>query len=148
MVEAIRSRVDSPVLVMTYWNPVLQYGPERFADALLNAGGAGLITPDITPDSAAPWIAISDRTGLDRVFLAAPTSTDVRLAETEFAHRHGFDAVRRQQLTHLDRFAGIVGRYHKLAGDSPMHVQSYVNATGGEISPSCRSRDRHLLQVH
>ncbi len=86
-VEAIRARVDAPVLVMTYWNPVLQYGPDRFADALIDAGGAGLITPDITPDSAAPWIAISDRTGLDRVFLAAPSSTDARLAETVAASR-------------------------------------------------------------
>jgi tryptophan synthase alpha chain len=86
-VEAIRSRVDAPVLVMTYWNPVLQYGPDRFADALVNAGGAGLITPDITPDSAAPWIATSERTGLDRVFLAAPSSTDERLAETVAASR-------------------------------------------------------------
>ena len=79
-VEAVRSRVDIPVLVMTYWNPVLQYGVDAFADALVNAGGAGLITPDITPDSAAEWIAASDRTGLDRVFLAAPSSTDSRLA--------------------------------------------------------------------
>ena len=79
-VEAVRARVDIPVLVMTYWNPVLQYGVDAFADALVNAGGAGLITPDITPDSAAEWIAASDRTGLDRVFLAAPSSTDSRLA--------------------------------------------------------------------
>ncbi len=37
---------------MTYWNPVLQYGVDRYADDLLAAGGAGLITPDITPDAA------------------------------------------------------------------------------------------------
>jgi tryptophan synthase alpha chain len=86
-VEAIRGRVDVPVLVMTYWNPVLQYGVDRFADALKDAGGAGLITPDITPDSAADWIATSDRTGLDRVFLAAPSSTDERLRDTVAATR-------------------------------------------------------------
>lgn len=86
-VEAVRSRVDAPVLVMTYWNPVLQYGSDRFADALVNAGGAGLITPDITPDSAEEWIATSDRTGLDRVFLAAPSSTDDRLLDTVAASR-------------------------------------------------------------
>ena len=86
-VEAVRSRVDAPVLVMTYWNPVVQYGVGRFADALRDAGGAGLITPDITPDSAAEWIAESDRAGLDRVFLAAPSSTDARLAETVAASR-------------------------------------------------------------
>ena len=78
-VEAVRARVDAPVLVMTYWNPVLQYGVDRFADDLASAGGAGLITPDVTPDAAADWIAASDRTGLDRVFLAAPSSTAERL---------------------------------------------------------------------
>lgn len=78
-VREISARVDVPVLVMTYWNPVVQYGVDRYADDLLAAGGAGLITPDITPDAAADWIAASERTGLDRVFLAAPTSTDERL---------------------------------------------------------------------
>jgi tryptophan synthase alpha chain len=86
-VEAVRARVDIPVLVMTYWNPVVQFGVDAFADALVNAGGAGLITPDITPDSADEWIAASDRTGLDRVFLAAPSSTDARLATTVEASR-------------------------------------------------------------
>jgi tryptophan synthase alpha chain len=115
-VEAIRARVDVPVLVMTYWNPVLQYGPDRFADALRDAGGAGLITPDITPDSAADWISISDRTGLDRVFLAAPTSTDARLdaavaASRGFVYavstmgitgaRHDVDAAARALVTRL-----------------------------------------------
>jgi tryptophan synthase alpha chain len=78
-VREITARVTVPVLVMTYWNPVLQYGVDRYADDLLAAGGAGLITPDITPDTAGDWIAASRRTGLDRVFLAAPTSTDARL---------------------------------------------------------------------
>ena len=78
-VAEITRRVDVPVLVMTYWNPVLQYGVDRYADELRAAGGAGLITPDITPDAASEWIAASERTGLDRVFLAAPTSTDERL---------------------------------------------------------------------
>jgi tryptophan synthase alpha chain len=86
-VEAVRARVDIPVLVMTYWNPVVQFGVDAFADAIVNAGGAGLITPDITPDSADEWIAASERTGLDRVFLAAPSSTDARLASTVEASR-------------------------------------------------------------
>jgi tryptophan synthase alpha chain len=71
--------VNAPVLLMTYWNPVVQYGVGRFADDLVSAGGAGLITPDLTVDSGAEWLAESDRTALDRVFLAAPTSTDERL---------------------------------------------------------------------
>jgi tryptophan synthase alpha chain len=81
-VRAITAATGAPVLVMTYWNPVTQYGVDRFADALLEAGGAGLITPDLIPDEAADWLATSDRTGLDRVFLAAPTSTPERLRRT------------------------------------------------------------------
>lgn len=78
-VRRVRDAVDIPVLVMTYFNPVLQYGVDRFAADLAAAGGAGLITPDITPDAAEEWITASERHGLDRVFLAAPTSTDERL---------------------------------------------------------------------
>ncbi len=80
-VAAITARVDAPVLVMTYWNPVLAYGVEKFADDLVKAGGAGLITPDLVADEAALWLAASDRTQLDRVFLAAPSSTRPRLKQ-------------------------------------------------------------------
>ncbi|MFC4225210.1 tryptophan synthase subunit alpha [Lysinibacter cavernae] len=88
-IREIRARVNAPVLIMTYWNPVLQYGVERFADALVEAGGAGLITPDLIPDEGADWLAASERTGLDRVFLAAPSSTDVRLRQA-IEHSRGF----------------------------------------------------------
>jgi tryptophan synthase alpha chain len=80
-VAAITARVDAPVLLMTYWNPVLQFGVDRFADELAAVGGAGLITPDLIPDEASAWIAASERTGLDRVFLAAPSSTEARLRQ-------------------------------------------------------------------
>ena len=79
-VAAITERVSAPVLVMTYWNPVVQFGVEKFAVELKGAGGAGLITPDLIPDEAGDWLDISDRFALDRVFLAAPSSSDVRLA--------------------------------------------------------------------
>ncbi|WP_458041597.1 MULTISPECIES: tryptophan synthase subunit alpha [Bacteria] len=78
-IRAITERIDIPVLVMSYWNPIWQYGVDRYADDLLAAGGAGIITPDITPEAAGEWIAASTRTGLDRIFLAAPTSTDERI---------------------------------------------------------------------
>lgn len=86
-VERIRSRVDAPVLVMTYWNPVVQYGVERFATDLQNAGGAGLITPDLIPDEAADWMAASDAHDLDRVFLAAPSSSAARMKQAVDASR-------------------------------------------------------------
>lgn len=79
-VKQITAAVDTPVLVMTYWNPVLSYGVENFARDLKDAGGAGLITPDLIPDEAKEWLRASDKYDLDRVFLAAPTSSPERVA--------------------------------------------------------------------
>lgn len=81
-VKEIVERTGKPVLVMTYWNPVMQYGVGRFAKDLKEAGGAGLITPDLIPDEAAEWLTVSDEVGLERVFLAAPSSTDARLGNS------------------------------------------------------------------
>jgi tryptophan synthase alpha chain len=85
-VEAIAA-TGTPALVMTYWNPVAHYGVERFAADLAAAGGSGLITPDLTPDSGVAWIAAADEHDLDKVFLVAPSSTDERLAMTVAASR-------------------------------------------------------------
>ena len=80
-VEAV-SATGVPTLLMTYWNPVEQYGVDAFARDLAGAGGAGLITPDLIPDEAQPWLAASEAYHLDRVFLVAPSSSDERLAMT------------------------------------------------------------------
>ena len=85
-VEAVAA-TGTPTLVMTYWNPVEKYGVSRFAADLAAAGGAGLITPDLTPDSGAAWIEVADEHDLDKVFLVAPSSTDQRLAMTTAACR-------------------------------------------------------------
>jgi tryptophan synthase alpha chain len=114
-VAAITARVDVPVLLMTYWNPVIQFGIDRFADELVAAGGAGLITPDLVPDEAADWLATSDRTGLDRVFLAAPSSTQARLSQAVASSRGFVYAVSTMGITgaraDVDRAArGMVSR--------------------------------------
>jgi tryptophan synthase alpha chain len=78
-----------PTLVMTYWNPIEQYGVERFARDMAAAGGSGLITPDLIPEEAGEWMTASDSTGLDRVFLVSPSSSEERLRITTDAC-HGF----------------------------------------------------------
>src|SRR5688500_8269080 len=85
-VEAVAA-TGTPTVVMTYWNPVDRYGVARFARDLAAAGGAGLITPDLTPDSDPQWAEAADAHGLDKVFLVAPSSTDERLAMTTAACR-------------------------------------------------------------
>ncbi|HEY9252184.1 MAG TPA: tryptophan synthase subunit alpha [Nocardioides sp.] len=80
-VEAVAA-TGVPTLVMTSWNPIERRGVDRFAQQLQDAGGAGLITPDITPDFAPEWIEAADARDLDKVFLVAPSSTDERIAMT------------------------------------------------------------------
>lgn len=77
-VEAV-ARAGVPALVMTYWNPVDHYGVAAFARDLAAAGGSGLITPDLTPEEAGPWLEAADAHGLDRVFLVAPSSSQRRI---------------------------------------------------------------------
>jgi tryptophan synthase alpha chain len=84
--EAV-AQAGAPALLMSYWNLVDRYGVPQLAADLANAGGAGLITPDLIPEEAAEWVEASDQHNLDRVFLVAPSSTDGRLAMTAAACR-------------------------------------------------------------
>jgi len=68
-----------PTLVMTYWNPVDHHGVGAFARELAEAGGSGLITPDLTPEEAGQWLAAAAEYDLDPVFLIAPSSTNERI---------------------------------------------------------------------
>jgi tryptophan synthase alpha chain len=85
-VEAVAATGVATVL-MTYWNPVLAYGVERFAADLAGAGGSGLITPDLIPDEGADWLAVSEQHDLERIFLVAPSSSTARIGSTTAACR-------------------------------------------------------------
>ncbi len=91
VLQVVEGVADSGVatLVMTYWNPVERYGVTRWAADLASAGGSGLITPDITPEEAWPWLEASAEHHLDRVFLVAPSSSDERIRYTT-EHCSGF----------------------------------------------------------
>jgi tryptophan synthase alpha chain len=112
-VEAVAA-AGVPVLVMTYWNPVDRYGVRPFARDLARAGGSGLITPDLSPEEAGSWLAASDEYGLDRVFLAAPSSTDERIATIAGACR-GF--------VYAASLMGITGTRDAVSGHAGALVQ-------------------------
>jgi tryptophan synthase alpha chain len=80
LVRDFRKTHETPMLVMTYYNPVLQYGLERFAKEAVAAGLDGAILTDLSPEEAEDWKAIADKAGLDTIFLLAPTSGDARMA--------------------------------------------------------------------
>lgn len=86
VVEAVTA-AGAQAVVMSYWNPVLKYGVDRFSRDLAAAGGAGIITPNLIPDEADEWFAASAVHDLDRIFLVAPSSTEERLVKTLEASR-------------------------------------------------------------
>ncbi|KQV19122.1 MULTISPECIES: tryptophan synthase subunit alpha [unclassified Kitasatospora] len=83
--EATTAHPGTPVLVMTYWNPVDRYGVARFAAELAAAGGAGVILPDLPVEESDEWRKAAGEHGLDTVFVVAPSSKDPRLAEVTAA---------------------------------------------------------------
>ncbi|GIJ25263.1 tryptophan synthase alpha chain [Micromonospora qiuiae] len=103
----------APVVTMTYWNPIEQYGVDAFARDLAAAGGTGLVTPDLIPDEADEWLAASDAYELDRTFLVAPSSTDDRLAMT-VAHCRGF--------VYATALMGVTGARREVSQSAPVLV--------------------------
>ena len=75
----------APVLVMTYWNPVLAHGVDRFAQQLDDAGGAGCVLPDLPVEEAVAWADAADVRGLAKVHLVAPSTPPDRVARVTAA---------------------------------------------------------------
>src|SRR5262249_37788555 len=80
LVASLRRRTDVPLMLFSYYNPVLQMGLDRFADRAAAAGADGVLITDLIPEEAGEYRRAIRARGLDTIFLAAPTSTDERLA--------------------------------------------------------------------
>ena len=142
--EAFRTMVDNGTDIveigLPYSDPVMD-GPviqaasqialrngERIADVfkavetVANAGGAGLITPDLIPDEAGEWIEAADRHGLDRIFLVSPDSTNTRLRVVAENTRGFVYAAARM---------GVTGERATL-NDSPQELVARTRAAGAE----------------
>jgi tryptophan synthase alpha chain len=78
-VARIRERSAIPMVLMGYYNPIRQYGVKRFCREAAEAGAEGLILPDVPPEEAEDVRETARSSGLDLIFLVAPTSTEVRL---------------------------------------------------------------------
>jgi tryptophan synthase alpha chain len=80
LVKTLRAKTQVPLVLFSYFNPVLQMGLEKFGDAAKAAGADGVLITDLMPEEAGDYRAAMSSRGLDTIFLAAPTSTDERLA--------------------------------------------------------------------
>jgi tryptophan synthase alpha chain len=79
MVTELRREIETPIVLMTYYNPVLAFGLKAFAEVATKAGVDGAIVPDLPPDEADPLATEAELVGLDLIHLVAPTSTPARM---------------------------------------------------------------------
>jgi tryptophan synthase alpha chain len=85
LVARLRQSTQVPLVLFSYFNPILQMGLERFADAATTAGADGVLVTDLTPEEAVEYRSVLQAHNLDTIFLAAPTSTDARLTQISAA---------------------------------------------------------------
>jgi tryptophan synthase alpha chain len=85
LVARLRRSTQVPLVLFSYFNPILQMGLEKFAGAAAKAGADGVLVTDLTPEEAVEYRSILQAHNLDTIFLAAPTSTDARLMQISAA---------------------------------------------------------------
>ena len=107
--RAIRATSALPLLLFTYFNPLLQYGLTRLAKDAKDAGADGVLVTDLPPEEAGEWLDAARPAGLDTVFLAAPTSPPERLRKVAEASRGFVYAVSR---------TGVTGECQSLSDDA------------------------------
>ena len=108
-VRRIRRRTELPLLLFSYYNPLLRRGLERLAGEAREAGIDGALVTDLPPEEADAWLEVARPAGLDTVFLAAPTSPDERLRLVAEACRGFVYAVSR---------TGVTGERRSLSDDA------------------------------
>ena len=79
LVKTIRGRSELPIVLLSYYNPLLRYGLEAFCRDAAGAGVDGVVVPDLPADEAADLVGPARANGVDTIFLLAPTSTDLRI---------------------------------------------------------------------
>lgn len=87
LVASVRSRLAQPIVLLSYFNPILRFGLEPFSRRAADVGVDGVVVPDLPPEEGDSLRAAAHQNGLDVIFLAAPTSTDERLARVAASSR-------------------------------------------------------------
>ncbi|MGH2350863.1 MAG: tryptophan synthase subunit alpha [Chloroflexota bacterium] len=105
--------VTAPLLFLSYYNPILAMGLERFAGQAAEAGLDGLIVPDLPPEESDDLLDALEPAGIDPIFLVAPTSTDDRLHAV---------AARARGFVYCVSLAGVTGAREDLAVGLPAYL--------------------------
>lgn len=139
-VHTLRERgVVVPIVLMGYYNPMLQYGIERFCADAAAAGVDGLIVPDLPPEEAGDLHAACRAHGMDLIFFLAPTSTDQRIREVA-ALASGF--------IYCVSLTGVTGARVELPAELPAFLARARAATQIPLAVGFGiSEPRHARQV-
>ncbi|MBV9923675.1 MAG: tryptophan synthase subunit alpha [Acidobacteria bacterium] len=116
VLEEARSETDVPVILFSYFNPLLQFGLERLAEECVRVGVDGVLATDLVPEESAEFNGVLKSRGLDQIFLVAPTTSDARLSmiagrASGFVYavsRAGVTGARDQMSTEARRLVGRV----------------------------------------
>ena len=95
----VRKHIETPIVLFSYFNPLLQFGEEQLARAAKAAGIDGVLVTDLIPEEAQPWIKLLYQNTLDPIFLVAPTTSDERLARIAQQARGFIYAISRTGVT-------------------------------------------------
>jgi tryptophan synthase alpha chain len=110
----VRQHIDVPIVLFSYFNPLLQFDPEPFAPAAREAGIDAVLVTDLIPEEAESWTQTLLQQGLDPIFLVAPTTSDNRLAHIAQQARGFIYAVSR---------AGVTGARNEMTRDAEVLVK-------------------------
>lgn len=79
ILKKMKNTIKAPIVVMSYWNPIMQFGLKEFAMALNEAGVSGVIIPDLSPEESATWRECAKSHSVDTIFMVAPTTSHDRI---------------------------------------------------------------------
>ncbi len=147
MIERARQNTDLPILLFTYFNPLLQFAREKIGAKLKQAGIDGVLVTDLIPEEAESFVAEMRQVELDTVFLVAPTSTDDRIKliarySSGFIYvvaRTGVTGVRESLSVEVRSIVERVRRYSSLPVavgfgiSKPEHVREVWNYADGAV---------------
>jgi tryptophan synthase alpha chain len=119
-IAAARSRIEIPIVLFSYFNPLLQYGPERLVREARGAGIDGILVTDLIPEEASDWETILQANAVDPIFLVAPTTSDARLQRITAQARGFIYAIAR---------TGVTGAGEEMTGVAETLVRRVRNCT-------------------
>ncbi|MGD9819261.1 MAG: tryptophan synthase subunit alpha [Desulfomonilaceae bacterium] len=120
ILNKIKNTIKAPIVIMSYWNPIMQFGLKEFAIALNEAGVSGVIIPDLSPEESATWRECAESHSVDTIFMVAPTTSHDRIKKIA-SYSSGF--------VYLVSMTGVTGANLNMDKKLETQIQSVKSLT-------------------